>query len=258
MVLAQHSRFVIGPENSPSYYSDFDGDLYGESLEEQLEKMPSYSPLNWDDSLEFYYTPMDLSNKYISLFALDELEIKLKDKTANEYKKQPIVRFELNYAITPQRHMDPLIKLINDFITAGKNDHAKIKSDFFTENHTDLQELVLALPPTFFANTDGFPKRFKEAICTEEQFKHEYPYEYKIFSEAEYTQLVDSKAKGYAITNFATIRGNSDLFISNLNTDEVILVTRPPHKTTNDLRLSSLKINQLSYLINTIKGLESE
>lgn len=258
LVLAQYTLLNIGTEQNPYYYADFEGDVWGESLVESLNSMPSYSPLNWDDSLTYYYKPLELSNTYISLFALDELDVKAKKKTDYEYKVTPLIKFSLSFKITPERYMSPMIKLINDYISAGKNDHDKTKEAFFTENHTDLKDLVLALPNTFFANTATIPKRWKDEICTEEQFKKEYPYEYKIFSEEEYTKLVDSKAKGYAVINFASIRGNSDLFISNLNTSDVILVTRPPYKTGNDIRLTSLKSNQFSYLINTIKGLESE
>ena len=102
------------------------------------------------------------------------------------------------------------------------------------------------------------PKRWQEDFCTKEQFKDAYPYKYEILPEAEYLDLVKSKAKGYAIINFAGIRNNADLFITNLNTQELVLVTRPPYKVDNDLRVIRIKNNQLEYLKNVLNGLESK
>ena len=147
---------------------------------------------------------------------------------------------------------------MNDRITDAKENKTITDEIYFTQKKDALKDLTLALPETYFAELTLMPKRWQEDFCTKEQFKDAYPYKYEILPEAEYLDLVKSKAKGYAIINFAGIRNNADLFITNLNTQELVLVTRPPYKVDNDLRVIRIKNNQLEYLKNVLRGLESK
>ncbi|MFZ1593546.1 MAG: hypothetical protein WAT27_15750, partial [Chitinophagales bacterium] len=258
LVFGQYTIEKMGTPDNPRSEARFEEAISYSISSLDLDEMPSTTPLSWFDSVNYYHRGPIAGLVYLSLFPLEKLKFTKKSTTLYEYKQPAIFRIALDYIITPEDLYNPLVKYVNDRITDAKENKTITDEIYFTQKKDALKDLTLALPETYFADLTLMPKRWQEDFCTKEQFKDAYPYKYEILPEAEYLDLVKSKAKGYAIINFAGIRNNADLFITNLNTQELVLVTRPPYKVDNDLRVIRIKNNQLEYLKNVLNGLESK